>query len=148
MTFQVLGRRTGPLDEVRDWRRLEVLTTSTTYVSFSCPEVTALCAETKQRDFYDVDIAVHIAGVSIESKSLKLFLASFANVGIFAEGLATELAASIAYAIANAERVSDDEFEKGLVAVNVVQRSRGGISIHAEATCTLVDARTDLEAEP
>lgn len=150
MTFKVLGRRTGPNDESRDWQSLDVIATDTTYVRFRCNEVTAICPETKQRDFYRLDIKVHVAGITIESKSLKMFLAAFANTGLFAEGLAECVAHAIACAIAKTGKAHNDdgEFDGQLVVVYAKQRSRGGIAIEAEASCTIYDAHAEIAHLP
>ena len=52
---------------------------------FTCPEFTALCPVTAQPDFAHLVIDMVPAKKLIESKSLKLFLASFRNYGAFHE---------------------------------------------------------------
>lgn len=54
-------------------------------VQFSCPEFTSLCPQTKQPDFARFYIQYIPANWLVESKSLKLFLHSFRNIGIFHE---------------------------------------------------------------
>ena len=54
-------------------------------VRFACPEFTSLCPVTGQPDFAHLVIDYVPAGRIIESKSLKLFLASFRNHGAFHE---------------------------------------------------------------
>jgi 7-cyano-7-deazaguanine reductase len=54
-------------------------------VRFTCPEFTSLCPLTGQPDFAHIVIDYIPAGWIVESKSLKLFMASFRNHGAFHE---------------------------------------------------------------
>lgn len=54
-------------------------------VRFTCPEFTALCPITAQPDFAHIVIDYVPDSWLVESKSLKLFLASFRNHGAFHE---------------------------------------------------------------
>ncbi|MDJ0949177.1 MAG: preQ(1) synthase [Alphaproteobacteria bacterium] len=54
-------------------------------VRFACPEFTALCPITGQPDFAHLVIDYVPGEALVESKSLKLFLASFRNHGAFHE---------------------------------------------------------------
>jgi len=54
-------------------------------IRFTCPEFTSLCPVTGQPDFAHVVIDYVPESVIVESKSLKLFLASFRNHGAFHE---------------------------------------------------------------
>ena len=54
-------------------------------VRFTCPEFTSLCPFTGQPDFAHIVIDYLPAGWLVESKSLKLFMASFRNHGAFHE---------------------------------------------------------------
>lgn len=54
-------------------------------VRFACPEFTSLCPVTGQPDFAHIVIDYVPQEVIVESKSLKLFLASFRNHGAFHE---------------------------------------------------------------
>ena len=69
-------------------------------VRFTCPEFTSLCPLTGQPDFATLIIDYIPEEKLIESKSLKLFLASFRNHGAFHEectvGIATRLIAAAA----------------------------------------------------
>ena len=59
---------------------------SETYlVRFTCPEFTTLCPITGQPDFAHLVIDYAPSRWLVESKSLKLYLASFRNVGSFHE---------------------------------------------------------------
>jgi 7-cyano-7-deazaguanine reductase len=81
--------RAAPLATTPDEARLETVPNphpGTTYlVRFTCPEFTALCPVTGQPDFAQLVIDYVPAARLIESKSLKLFLASFRNHGAFHE---------------------------------------------------------------
>lgn len=54
-------------------------------IRFACPEFTTLCPITGQPDFAHIVIDYVPDEVIVESKSLKLFLASFRNHGAFHE---------------------------------------------------------------
>ena len=60
----------------------------------------------------------------LESKSLKLYLASFRNEGVFCEALAVQIRDDVAQAL---------ELEPERVTVTLVQKARGGITITATA---------------
>ncbi len=68
-------------------------------IRFTCPEFTALCPLTGQPDFAHLVIDYVPAKRIVESKSLKLYLASFRNHGAFHEdctiGIAKRLIAEI-----------------------------------------------------
>lgn len=55
-------------------------------VRFTCPEFTSLCPITGQPDFAHIVIDYIPGEFLVESKSLKLFMASFRNHGAFHEG--------------------------------------------------------------
>ncbi len=67
-------------------------------VRFTCPEFTSICPVTGQPDFAHLVIDYWPADRLIESKSLKLYLASFRNHGAFHEdctiGIARRLVAA------------------------------------------------------
>jgi 7-cyano-7-deazaguanine reductase len=60
-------------------------------IRFSTSEVTSLCPVTGQPDFYEVDITYVPGTRCIESKSLKLYLFSLRNTGLFAEEMANRI---------------------------------------------------------
>ncbi len=101
--------------------------------SFPCPkgvhrirltsdEVSALCPVTSQPDWYEVEIELIGPRLAIESKSLKLYLQSFRNTGIFCEDLASQIAADVKFVAG------------GRVVVVITQKPRGGIAITAIAS--------------
>ena len=68
-------------------------------VRFTCPEFTSLCPLTGQPDFAHLVIDIVPAGHIVESKSLKLYLASFRNHGAFHEDCTVAIAGKIVDAI-------------------------------------------------
>lgn len=83
-----LGRR-APLPASPDEAPLDVVPNPhpdrTYLVRFTCPEFTALCPVTGQPDFAHLVIDYVPRAVLVESKSLKLHLASYRNHGAFHE---------------------------------------------------------------
>ncbi|HTU54865.1 MAG TPA: preQ(1) synthase [Acetobacteraceae bacterium] len=69
-------------------------------VRFTCPEFTALCPITGQPDFAHIVIDYVPGQFLLESKSLKLFLASFRNHGAFHEACTMLVARRVVGAIA------------------------------------------------
>ncbi len=60
-------------------------------VRFTCPEFTSLCPVTGQPDFAHVVIDYVPQDFLVESKSLKLYLASFRNHGAFHEACTVDI---------------------------------------------------------
>jgi 7-cyano-7-deazaguanine reductase len=60
-------------------------------VRFTTSEVTSLCPITGQPDFYRVNITYIPDRRCLESKSLKLYLLSFRQTGMFAEAMANRI---------------------------------------------------------
>ena len=69
-------------------------------VRFTCPEFTTLCPLTGQPDFAHIVLDYVPDEWIVESKSLKLFLASFRNHGAFHEACTLEVARRVIEAIA------------------------------------------------
>lgn len=91
-------------------------------VTMTSDEVTALCPVTGQPDQYTVEIDYRPDKLALESKSLKLYLQSFRNEGIFCESFSARIANEIQEAIAARS-----------VDVRITQKPRGGITIVAHA---------------
>lgn len=91
-------------------------------IEFDCPEFTSLCPVTGQPDFATIKIAYIPDEKCLESKSLKLFLGSFRNVGMFHE----EITNTILEHIVN-------QIEPKWIRVLGVMNPRGGISIRVSA---------------
>lgn len=92
------------------------------YVELTSDEFTSLCPITGQPDFCVVSVRYEPANRCAESKSVKLYFQSFRERGAFCEQLAVDIA---------------DHFQQALRAksllVEVVQKSRGGITLTAQA---------------
>jgi 7-cyano-7-deazaguanine reductase len=93
-----LGRRAVPPADP-DHARLETVPNphpdEAYLVRFTCPEFTTLCPVTGQPDFAHLVIDYVPAARLIESKSLKLYLGAFRNVGGFHEDCTMRVAAAI-----------------------------------------------------
>ena len=72
---------------------------STYLVRFTCPEFTSICPLTGQPDFAHLVIDMVPAARIVESKSLKLYLASFRNHSAFHEDCTVAIAGKIVDAI-------------------------------------------------
>ncbi len=69
-------------------------------VRFTCPEFTSICPLTGQPDFAHIVLDYVPGDWIVESKSLKLFLASFRNHGTFHEACTMEVARRVVEAVA------------------------------------------------
>jgi len=92
-------------------------------VQYISDEVTALCPVTGQPDWYTVRINIRGADRGVESKSLKLYLQSYREDGLFCEMFADSIARDVLAAT-----------EANSVMVAVKQKPRGGITIEAYST--------------
>jgi len=91
-------------------------------VELTSDELVAMCPVTNQPDMYLATIEYEPDALCLESKSLKLYLASFRNEGVFCEALAVKIRDDVAEALQlSPERVS----------VELEQKARGGITIVA-----------------
>lgn len=88
-----------------------------------CGEVSALCPVTGQPDLYTVSIDYAPMGFVVESKSLKLFLWRYRDVGISCEDLAADIA----------QQLAAQHPRRTYFTVKVEQQSRGGIVLVATA---------------
>ena len=102
----------GPLDHVGTFDAPP----GCTRVRFTTDELLSMCPLTGQPDVSSVEIDYVPAGRCVESKSLKRYLWSYRDRGVFAEAIAVEIA---------------DEIERATgasgVRVVVTQHVRGGI---------------------
>jgi 7-cyano-7-deazaguanine reductase len=87
-------------------------------VEFTTNELTALCPITGQPDFYELTLTYRPKESLIESKSLKLYLWSFRDRGIYAEDLAATLLKDLVAAC-----------EPDEMTVDLTQQVRGGLQI-------------------
>ncbi len=60
-------------------------------ISFECPEFTCLCPRTGQPDFATIRIRYIPNQTCVELKSLKLYLWSYRNVGVFHEKVTNQI---------------------------------------------------------
>ena len=60
-------------------------------ITIACPEFTSLCPKTGQPDFGEIVIEYCPAKSCIELKSLKFYMQSYRNKGIFYESLTNEI---------------------------------------------------------
>jgi len=91
-------------------------------VKFESNELTSFCPVTNQPDFNTVTIEFAPDQLCIESKSLKLYLWSFREEAIFAEGLANTMAEDIFKAI-----------QPFWVKITLTQNVRGGLQLSVVA---------------
>lgn len=116
---RVLGRETrGPigaeqLDTV-PWNHAD----TDTVIEFSTNELTAMCPVTGQPDFYELELSYRPGPRLLESKSMKLYLWSFRDKGMFAEDMAATLLKNLVAACDPVE-----------MAVDLTQQVRGGLKI-------------------
>ncbi len=102
-TLTQLGKAT-PIPASPDEAKLETFANphagENYLVRFTCPEFTALCPVTGQPDFAHLVIDYVPGKRLLESKSLKLFLASFRNHGAFHEDCTMTIAKRLKQALA------------------------------------------------
>jgi 7-cyano-7-deazaguanine reductase len=91
-------------------------------VEMTSDELVAMCPVTNQPDMYVATIEYEPDKLCLESKSLKLYLASFRNEGAFCEALAVQIRDDVAKAL---------ELSPDRVSVTLEQKARGGITIVA-----------------
>jgi len=91
-------------------------------VEMTSDELVAVCPITGQPDMYIAAIEYEPEGLCLESKSLKLYLASFRNEGAFCEALAVRIRDDVAQVL---------ELPADRVHVTLRQKARGGITIVA-----------------
>jgi 7-cyano-7-deazaguanine reductase len=91
-------------------------------VAFDCPEFTSVCPITGQPDFAKIKITYIPDLKCLESKSLKLYLFSFRNVGMFHEEITNRILDDFIKAI-----------EPRWARVRGLMNARGGISIDVTA---------------
>lgn len=90
-------------------------------VTLNCREFTCLCPLTHQPDYAQIDIIYVPDKFVVESKSMKLYLETYRNEGVFHEHLAIDIAKDFI------------KFVKPLsVSVTVHFNVRGGIAISAD----------------
>jgi 7-cyano-7-deazaguanine reductase len=91
-------------------------------VELESDELTAVCPITGQPDLYRLMIGYQPDALCLESKSVKLYLNSFRNEGMFCEALTVRIRDDVAGAL---------ELSPEKVWVALEQKARGGITITA-----------------
>jgi 7-cyano-7-deazaguanine reductase len=91
-------------------------------VEFDCPEFTSMCPITGQPDFARIHITYVPDLTCIESKSLKLYLFSFRNMGMFHEEITNRILDDLVAAC-----------QPRWAQVSGIMNPRGGISIDVTA---------------
>jgi 7-cyano-7-deazaguanine reductase len=91
-------------------------------VEMQSDELAAVCPVTGQPDLYVAVIEFEPEALCLESKALKLYLASFRNEGHFCEALAVRIRDDVAAVL---------ELPAERVRVTLEQKARGGITITA-----------------
>ncbi len=120
MTLTKLGRA-----DVTPDRNLETfpITDSSQEITIDCREFTCRCPVTGQPDWATIRIDYRPSDRGVETKSLKLYLETFRDEGIFHEHLATKIREDMVAAL-------NPVFLKVTVNFNV----RGGIALAAAST--------------
>jgi len=122
MKLTKLGNKDAVADGVLEWFPLEEFSTHLD-ITLECTEFTCRCPVTNQPDWATIVINYEPHLRVVESKSLKLYLETFREKGIFHEHLA--------------QRILDDlveALEPWECSVTVHFNTRGGIAISATAT--------------
>jgi 7-cyano-7-deazaguanine reductase len=93
--LSLLGARGVHYPSSPDEARLEAFENKYSHrdysIEFDCPEFTSLCPVTGQPDFAHIIITYVPDTLCVESKSLKFYLASFRNVGMFHEEITNRI---------------------------------------------------------
>ena len=90
-------------------------------IKFDCPEFTSLCPVTGQPDFAKITITYVPDKKCVESKSLKLYLVSYRNTGMFHEEITNKILDDIVKASSPRwARVSGVMNQRGGIAIEVV----------------------------
>ena len=97
-------------------------------IRFDCPEFTCLCPMTGQPDFATIRISYTPDGRCVELKSLKLYLWSFRNEGVFHEAVTNQILDDLVAAMKPRKLVVEGDFYV-----------RGGIRTVVETTYTQAD---------
>ena len=113
----------GPLSPARELEIIPLDTPAAVEISFGTSELLALCPVTGQRDYYDAQILLR-STATLESKSLKLYLASFDAEQILAEDLTNTIADDVT------EALGDHALA---VEIRLHQHVRGGLDITVTA---------------
>lgn len=117
-----LGDPNAQVDGVLEWFPIDDLSAHLN-VTLECTEFTCRCPVTNQPDWATIVIKYEPHLRVIESKSVKMYLETFRDVGVFHEHLAQEMLDDLVEAL-----------EPWECSVTVHFNTRGGIAISATAT--------------
>jgi 7-cyano-7-deazaguanine reductase len=117
--FKYLGKKTSAPSKQLDVFPKPV---NITNIKFESNELTSFCPVTGQPDFSTLLLEYCPDKLCLESKSLKLYIWSFREEAIFAEGLANTIANDVF-----------DSIKPHWVKVSIIQNIRGGIQLTAVA---------------
>jgi len=95
----------------------------TQVITLDCGEFTCRCPITGQPDWATISIEYRPAALAVETKSLKLYLETFREEGIFHEHLATRMRDDLVAAL-----------DPVALTVTVRFNSRGGIAVTASSS--------------
>ena len=113
----------GPMEPSCDLEIIPLDTTDAVEIVFTTSELLARCPVTAQRDLYDARLELETTA-TIESKSLKLYLASWDQEEILAEDLANTIADDLGAVLGSAATS---------IVVILHQHVRGGLEITVTA---------------
>ncbi len=83
-------------------------------IEFECPEFTCLCPRTGQPDFATIRISYIPNQLCVELKSLKLYLWSYRNEGVFHEAVTNQILSDLVKAVQpRSMKVVGDFFVRG-----------------------------------
>jgi len=126
VNLKLLGANIKGFPKSPNKARLETFSNSYTrrdyQIRLECPEFTSLCPKTYQPDFGKIIIEYIPDKKCIETKSLKLYLFSFRNAGMFVEDVVNDILDRIVKASKPRKATVRGEFNP-----------RGGIAISIEA---------------
>lgn len=114
----------GPMAPTRDLEIIALDTPAPIAITFTSSELLALCPVTTQRDHYDATIGL-CSTATLESKSLKLYLASWEQEEMLAEDLTNTIADDVSAALGD---------HATSVEVELRQHVRGGLDITVVAS--------------
>jgi 7-cyano-7-deazaguanine reductase len=97
-------------------------------IRMTLPELTCLCPKTGQPDFATLELEYVPDRLCVELKSLKLYIWSFRDRGVFHEALANEIASDLVAALAPrfVRLTARFNVRGGIYTTVVVERRRAG----------------------
>ena len=97
-------------------------------ITIKCPEFTSLCPKTGQPDFGEIVIEYHPDKLCIELKSLKFYMQSYRNKGIFYEALTNDILDDLSSACQPRQMKVTSRFTpRGGITTEIIAEYRGDI---------------------